>query len=129
MLAMSWMSALLRWQARARLLGWLSALLRWQARARLLGWLSALGRLSFVDVMAVVIVMSEFRRGPESDRSEEPKFSGSGRLRINDDFLFQDDHFGALLAAGKPARPIRPIFGPPRNRPEADGAQTIVIPC
>ena len=38
------------------------------------------------------------------------------------------DYFGALFAAGKPARPIGPIFGPPRNRPEADGAQTIVIP-
>ena len=44
----------------------------------------------------------DFRRGPESDRSEEPKFSGSGRLQINDDFLLRDDHFGALLAAGKP---------------------------
>ena len=44
---------------------------------------------------------NKFRTGPESDRSEEPKFSGSGRLQINDDFLLRDDHFGALLAAGK----------------------------
>ena len=46
--------------------------------------------------------MTEFRKGPESHRSEEPKFSVSVRLQINDDFLLRNDYFGALLAADKP---------------------------
>ena len=61
----------------------------------------------------------EFWRGPESDRSEEPKFSGSGRLQINDDFLLRDDHFGALLAAGKPEADLtdfRTLPEPTRGR-------------
>ena len=63
--------------------------------------------------------MSELRKGPESGRSEEPKFSGSGRLQINDDFLLRDDHFGALLAAGKPEADLtdlRTLPEPTRGR-------------
>ena len=42
------------------------------------------------------------RTGPESDRSEEPKFSASGRLQINDDFRLRDDHFRTFSATTKP---------------------------
>ena len=62
---------------------------------------------------------NEFRRGPESDRSEEPKLSGSGRLQINGDFLLQDDNFGALLAAVKPEADLtdfRTLPEPTRGR-------------
>ena len=87
--------------------------------------------------------MTEFRKGPESHRSEEPKFSASGRLQINDDFLFRNDHFRALLAADKPEAVLtdfRTLPETPRWRSNhcnsllnrtytpLAAAQTIVIP-
>ena len=81
-----------------------------------------------------MVVMNEFRKAPESDRSEEPKFSGSGRLQINADFLLRDDHFGALLTAGKPEADLatfRTLPEPTRSRwcpNQAVGSETIAIP-
>ena len=82
-----------------------------------------------------MVVMNEFRKAPESDRSEEPKFSGSGRLQINADFLLRDDHFGALLTAGKPEADLATFWTLPeqtRSRwcpNQAVGSETIAIPC
>ena len=77
---------------------------------------------------SVPVVMNEFGKRPESNWSEEPKLSGSGRLQINDDFLLQDDHFRALLAADKPEADLtnfRSLLEPTRSR----WRQTNAIPC
>ena len=52
--------------------------------------------------------------GPEYDWSEEPTFSGSSRLQINNDFLLRDEYFKAFSAAGKPG-PMWPNFGKVQN--------------
>ena len=62
----------------------------------------------------------EFRRGPESDPSEEPKISVSGRLQNSIEFLVRTGGFRGLLAAGKPGADLG-RFGTPPGRVPRDG--------